>query len=214
MKHSPAPKINPGKRCLAAGRTGSGKSTWGSWMLERSPGRWVIMNPKHTAAYQDLPDSVVIPGLDFKAMDLELEKGNNRFMIVNPGSHEASPEEMDAFVMRLHQEWTHVGLCCDELYAMHQGNARAGQGLLGWLTRGRELKQSFLGLTQRPAWLSQFLYSESDYICTMSLALPDDRKRLVSMTGESIFNEELPPHYWLWYDMVQRDYRYFEPVPI
>lgn len=195
------------------GRTGSGKSTLANWFLKRSPGSWVILNPKHTAAYKELPDAVTIETLSFKKIDDVISSGKYRFVIVNPESTQADPDTMDAFIMHLHRSWRDVGLCCDELYTLHKGNGMAGQGLLGWLTRGRELGQSFLGLTQRPSFLSQFLYSESDYIGTMSLSLRKDRKRLEELTDQPQMGRRVPDYYWLWYETRGEKLRLFEPIP-
>lgn len=205
------PLIKPGKRALAAGRTGSGKSTWACWMLRRSPLHWIILNPKHTAAYKDLPDSTVVNSLDMARIEKALQR--NRYVIVNPNSRETNPDSLDDFILALHESWRDVGLCCDELYSAHK-NGVAGQGLIGWLTRGRELRQSFLGLTQRPAWLSQFLFSESDYICGMSLQLDKDRKRMVEMTGRDEFSVRVPPRYWLWYNVADEALEYYKPIPV
>lgn len=57
------PVIAPGKRCLAVGRTGSGKSEWSRWMIRRSPLKWVVIDMKIDQGFdgmgktiQDLPD--------------------------------------------------------------------------------------------------------------------------------------------------------------
>lgn len=205
------PKITAGKRLLVAGRTGSGKSALACWFLQRSQQTWVVLNPKHTGAYKNLPDSNVVKSLDPKKVSDSIKK--YKYTIVNPPSSTADPDTMDAFIMWLHDSWTNIGLCCDELYAIHKGG-HAGQGLLGWLTRGRELKQSFLGLTQRPAFLSQFLFSESDYIVSMSLSLKKDRKRMEEMTDRPAFNKVLDKYYWLYYDISNESLRYFEPIPV
>lgn len=194
-----------------AGRTGSGKSTWARWMLTRSPGTWIILNPKHTEAYDQLKDSVKVKTIN--ALKVEAALKRYRFVIVNPPSNESNPDLLDAFISWLHVNWRNVGLCCDELYTLHK-NGVAGQGLIGWLTRGRELKQSFLGLTQRPAWLSQFLFSESDYIGSMALNLPDDRKRMEKMTGKREFDIQLAKRDWLWYNIDKDLLNYFGPVPV
>ena len=136
----------------------------------------------------------------------------NRFTVINPTSAQADAETMDAFVLWLHQSYTHIGLCVDELYTLHS-NGRAGEGLIGWLTRGRELKQSFLGLTQRPAWVSKFLLSESDYLGEMSLTLEADRKVMRDIIGSPEALVKLPPYVWLWYDMSADQLRKFGPVP-
>lgn len=214
MAERALPKIARGKRAIIAGRTGSGKSTLANWFLMRSPGHWLILNPKWTKSYNALPDSVTVDyngAGDFK----KVEKGimTSRYTVLQPSSHAASHDVLDDIVMVLHERYEGVGLCVDELYSMHNAG-RAGEGLLGWLTRGRELHQSFLGLTQRPSWLTQFLFSESDYIGGMSLGLEDDRKRMVKMTGHAAFERNLPPHFWLWYDAGKHDLRKFGPVPL
>lgn len=205
------PQIKPGMRASIAGRSGSGKSTLAKWLLERSPGYWLILNPKHTSAYSELTDSTTINGFDFKKIEKSLTEF--RFTIVNPTSVQASPENMDDFIAYLHSQYTSLGLCVDELYTLHK-NGQAGQGLIGWLTRGRELRQSFLGLTQRPAWVSKFLFSESNFIGEMSLNLVEDRKRMYEITGRSAMLEKLPAREWLWYDNEADTLRKFGAVPV
>lgn len=208
----PAPIIKRGQRAIMAGRTGSGKSTWARWMLERSPGTWVILNPKHTDAYNGFEsESIIVPTLAPAKVEPAMKRA--RFVVINPETWEADPDTLDAFITWLHNSWQNVGLCCDELYKLHK-NGVAGQGLIGWLTRGRELKQSFLGLTQRPSWLSQFLFSESDYIGSMALNLPDDRKRMEKMTGKEAFSAKLDKRDWLWYNVDSDSLDYYGAVPI
>lgn len=207
----PPPRINPGKRAVVAGRTGAGKSSLANWLLQNSPGHWVILNPKWTKAFAALPGSATIEGLDMKKIAKSIEE--NRFTIVNPNPNQQSPDLLDLFIQWLHESFTDVGLCLDESYAVHT-NGKAGAGLIGWLTRGRELKQSFIGLTQRPAWLSKFLFSESDYIVSMSLTMEEDRKRMFEFTGRMEYLKKLPPYEWLWYDVAQDSLRAFDPVPL
>ena len=211
---SALPRVGRGKRAIIAGRTGSGKSTLANWFLMRSPGHWVILNPKWTKSYNRLPDSVTVHysgDSDFKKLERAIME--SRYAVVEPSSHAADNQTLDELVMTMHEKFEDIGLCVDELYSMHNGG-RAGEGLLGWLTRGRELRQSFLGLTQRPSWLTQFLFSESDYIGGMSLGLEDDRKRMVKMTGMQAFETVLPKHHWLWYDAGEHRLRKFGPVPL
>lgn len=207
------PIIKPGQRVLAAGRSGSGKSTLARWLLTRSPLKWVILNPKGTKAYDELPDTAKINSLDMGKIEKALKDRRVRYVIVNPNSSEIKPDVMDDFILELHNSWTSVGLCCDELYTLHK-NGVAGQGLIAWLTRGRELKQSFLGLTQRPAWISQFLFSESNFILGMSLNLQKDRNRMYEMTEKEEYRKKLKALDWLWYNTDTEDLNYFGPVPI
>lgn len=210
MSRLPPPKIEPGKRAVVAGRTGSGKSTLAEWLLIQSPGHWLIINPKATAAYDKLPDSKKIEGIDLAKITKSMQE--NRFTIVNPTRQQNNFETLDALIVWLHDGWLNVGLCVDELYAIHQ-NGRPGEGLIAWLTRGRELKQSFLGLTQRPAWVSKFLMSEADYIGVMALNLKEDRKRMYEITGQELFEISPEPFYWHWYNVSKDSVRSFGPVP-
>jgi len=205
------PVINPGKRAIAAGRTGSGKSTLAKWMLQVSPGYWVILNPKNTRAYDDLPDVNNVDGIDITKIRKSIEE--HRFTIITPKAGELDPDVLDLLINWLITEYTNIGICIDELYAVHK-NGKAGAGLIGLLTRGRELKQSFFGLTQRPAWLSKFLFSEADYIIGMSLNLEDDRKRMYEFTSKRQFLEKQPERDWLWYDVGTDTLRAFNPVPV
>lgn len=206
------PQIGPGKRALIAGRTGTGKSTLACWLLSRSAQRWVIFNPKHTGAYRDLPGAVILR--EFDAPRLEATLKSAQYVILDFATDEANAEFMDAVLQWCHERFKNLGICIDELYTLHTGNARAGDGLISWLTRGREKKQSFLGLTQRPAWISRFLFSESDYIGSLDLSLADDRKRLYDMTGQEAFMRRLTGHDWLWYIVAADRIGLYGPVPI
>lgn len=209
---SKPPKIERGKRAILAGRTGSGKSTLARWLLMQSPGSWLILNPKWTAAYDKLPGAVKVHGFDFGKIERHFDN-RQRFIVVNPEQHQMNPETLDDFVNYFHSMYEGFGLCCDELYMMHN-HGRPGPGLIGVLTRGRELKQSFLGLTQRPAWVSKFLFSEADYIGRMSLSLKQDRKTMVEYMGADADAEsDLAPFDWDWYDVAADKLRHMQPVP-
>lgn len=207
------PQVNPGQRAIIAGRTGSGKSTLVNFLTKRSPGQWVVLNPKHTKAYSALPGAVTMHGFDLKKLEKLLLKDGVRYVIINPQSHQANMETMDLFIEYMHEHYENVGIVCDELYTLHK-NGIPGDGLIGWLTRGRELKQSFIGLTQRPAWISKFLISEADYVCSMSLVLEDDRKTMYKSTGQIEMLKQLPEREWLWYTVKTNKLRHLGAVPL
>lgn len=207
---TPPPRIETGKRCLIAGRTGSGKTTLGAWFLVRSLQHWVILNPKHTPLYRELPYSIV--HREFDAKRISQDSKRYKFVVLELSGEEAEVSYMDGIIAWLHSALQNIGLCADELYTLHSGG-RAGPGLLGWLTRGREIKQSFVGLTQRPAWISQFCFSESDLICGMDLTLEDDRDRMYKMTGDLHFLERVQDHRWLCYNVQQARTTLYAPVP-
>jgi hypothetical protein len=193
------PRLNPGTRTVVAGRTGSGKTTLAAYflfMLSRQ--HWVILNPKHTAGYKTLPGAVVMDGWNAKSFDKAIAE--HRFVIINFRKDETNPEFMDEVVSFIHENYEDIGICADELYYLHKGG-KPGDGLVGLLTRGRERNQTFLGLMQRPAWVSRFCFSESDNIVGMALNLKDDRKKLVEMTGDGDFIKSLDKRLWRWYNV-------------
>lgn len=198
MQGDNLPTIGAGKRAVISGRTGSGKSTLGCWLLNRSLQHWVILNPKWTGIYKDLPDSNTLK--NFKESDFNKSLEKHRFTILNFDGNTANADYMDSVVEYIHGSFENVGLCADELYTLHSAG-KAGPGLTGWLTRGRELKQSFVGMVQRPAWVSRFCFSEADYIVGMDLTAIEDRKRLYECCGNEHFKDRMEPRKWLWYDV-------------
>jgi hypothetical protein len=206
------PRIEDGQRVTVAGRTGSGKTTLACYLMERSPQTWVVMNPKHTAGYKFLPGIVVLNKYDEKQLKREMERA--KYVALNLSGDQASAEYMDAITERLHHSFRNLGLCFDELYTAHTGSGKAGPGLTGWLTRGRELRQSFLGLTQRPVWVSRFCFSEADCIISMDLTLEADRRVLYEHTGQEPFLDRQLNHKWLSYDVSEDRLDLYGPVPV
>jgi len=205
------PIVRPGKRAIVSGRTGSGKSTLACWLLNRTRQHWVILNPKWTAAYKELPESEVITRFDESKVNQSIDK--NRFTIINFDGKTANAEYMDEVISFIHSRYENIGICADELFTLHTGG-RPGAGLTSWLTQGRELKQTFIGLTQRPAWISRFCFSEADYIIGMDLSLKEDRKRLHENSGCPYFEGRIEPRKWLFYDVNADSISKYGAVPL
>lgn len=206
------PTVKSGTRTIVAGRTGSGKTSLAKFLMEtRSRQHWVILNPKHTEGYDTLPDAVVLDGWNEKKFEKAIE--SHRFVVLNFKRHELTHDFMDAVLLDIHDNYNNIGICCDELYYLHKG-MEAGDGLIGILTRGRERKQTFLGLVQRPKRISLFAFSESDYIVSMALNLEGDRARMVEATGNEGFIVSLPKYVWRWYNVDADTAHLWGPVPI
>lgn len=206
------PTLDPGTRAVIAGRTGSGKTSLARYLMQRRNNQhWVILNPKHTAGYKSLPDAVVMDGWNAKKFARALQE--HRFVVLNFRTLELTNDFMDAVLNYIHETYDNIGICCDELYYLHK-NGEAGNGLIGILTRGRERKQTFLGLVQRPKRISLFIFSESDYIVGMALNLEGDRKRMVEASGDRSFLPPLPKYHWVWYTVDADTAQHWGPVPL
>lgn len=176
MKHlETPPKLKPGERILLCGATGSGKTEWARWYATRVPQHVIAIDPKASLS-RDVKTSW---SATLKSL------GENRLTVYAP-PRGYGPREIDALIGDLHDTMTNVCLWLDEAYALHS-RGQAGDGLIAWITRGRGLRQSLIACTQRPAWISQMLISESEYVMTGDLRLPQDRKKLVDSTGSPVF---------------------------
>jgi energy-coupling factor transporter ATP-binding protein EcfA2 len=213
------PSIKPGTRTTIAGRTGSGKTRLARYLMEqRSTQHWVIFNPKHTSGYNEMSGAIVLRKWEHRKFDKAIEK--HRFVVLNFAANELNHEYMDAIVQWIHENYEDIGFCFDELYFMHR-NMEPGEGMVGLYTRGRERKQSVLGLVQRPKRISLFCFSEADYIGSMSLNLEMDRKRMVEATGNTSFmlDEKSQPgsldkFHWRWYNVDADTAQLWGPVPL
>jgi len=210
---SDMPKMLSGSRMFIAGSTGSGKSTLASHFVKASPQHAVIFNPKHTAAYKGLPGVNVID--DVKMAKIEKSIVKNKVTVLNLPAEYFDALPQDAILKYLHQKYENIMLVADELTTLHKGG-RCFAGLKSVLTLGRELNQTFIGCTQRPAWLDQHVMSESEYYVCMYLKLARDRKRMMEEIGHPEIMEKIPKRWWFWKDDndPQDRLRYFKPIPL
>ncbi len=200
------PKVERGQRALVLGRTGSGKTTGALWLVSRSPGPWVLLNIKYDEAMSKCgPDCPMDVGAILKA------QRDSRVVVVHPEAFDQ--QTLDDFIFDLAESKAATGLCIDELLYVSKGNGQAGQGVLAWLTRGRSRKQSFIGCTQRPANVSNYLYSEADYYMLYNLKLEKDWAKIREYTGRADLRQERAAHRFGWYDVAEDEKTEFGAVP-
>jgi hypothetical protein len=146
-----------------------------------------------------------IPGIKHIELSSKAPKKPGLY-IVHPNPNEQ--DEVETFLWKL---WAHenVGLYIDEGY-MIPARSPAFQAIL---TQGRSKHIPLITLTQRPAWLTRFAFSEADYIQLFKLTDKRDLK-LVSLFMPMPIEKPLPgPYYSYWYDNARNYGAVLSPVP-
>jgi DNA helicase HerA-like ATPase len=205
------PTIRRGTRAFFAGSTGSGKTTLATEFIKRTSQHAVIFNPKHTAGYNRLPGAHVLD--DVKMEKIERSIARNKFTLLNLPSEYFEAEYQDEILKYLHLRFNNIMLVADELSTLHK-NGRSFRGLKSVLALGRELNQTFIGLTQRPSWIDRSVISEADYLGIMRLNLLRDRKTVNEEIGNPAVLHKLDDRKWFWYDVQADNLRLFNPLQI
>jgi hypothetical protein len=195
------------QRTFVTGRTGSGKTVFGLWLLSagdlaRRP--WLIFDYKldsHLAKIQRSRDLGVHDKLPKLAGLYHLR--------LTPGIDDDAVENL------LRRVWRcgNIGLYFDEGYSVPQGPWKSGFRTI--MTQGRSLGISAIVLTQRPVWIDKFAMSEADFYAIFHLNQKDDRKRVGELLPDDAtdIDERLDEYHCRWYDVVSDKLCYLKPAP-
>lgn len=189
-------------RLAVIGRTGSGKTQAAAWHLSGKDFKaqpWVILNTKGDPFLNEIAD---IEGV--QAIDITDTPGDEGLYITSPLPSQGI--EIDAFLRRC---WLkqNIGVYIDEGYMIDLTD-----GLNALLTQGRSRQIPMIVLSQRPAWLSKFVFSEADYIQLFHLQNSDDRKNVAKFVP---FDPRwrLQQFHSYWYNVGKNEIVQFAPVP-
>ena len=188
------------KRTAVVGRTGTGKSVFGFWVLSESDFEtqpWVIIDYK----YEELINSV----------DRIKEIGLNQ-VPKHPGLYKVHPhpeaeEDVDRFLWKIWKA-ENIGVLVDEAYMLpDKGGFRAV------LTQGRSKHIPVITLSQRPVWISRFVFTQADYHAIFHLNDDKDVLTVQSFIPKGTLKDRLPDYHSRWYDVGQDMVATMLPAP-
>lgn len=197
------PKID--QRVTVVGRTGSGKTQFGAWLLSESrfdliP--YVIIDYKR--------DRLLNSSERIRRIGVNETPKHPGVYIVHPLPHEEAGVE--GFLWRCWKR-ENTGIYFDEMYSLPEdGKSKA---LRAVLTQGRSKNVPAICVSQRPAWLSRFVFTETDHIACFHLNDVEDRRRVQSfMPPEADIIETIPPRFsCVWYRVTDHALFRLQPVP-
>jgi hypothetical protein len=192
-------------RIAVIGPTGSGKTYAAIWHLslqnfDVKP--WIIIDPK-------IDDNIAqIEGVE--EIDLYADKLPSQAGLYIAHPVPSQMDDLDDYFMRVWEQ-ENIGLYCDEGYMNADGD-----GFLACLTQGRSKRIPMIILCQRPAFISRFVWSESQFFQAFDMTHEDDRKKLnMFMRGRnaSIGDKHLPEFHSWYFDVKQQTLFAMKPVP-
>lgn len=191
-------------RTLVVGRTGSGKTFAGLWLLSEMPVDempWVIIDYKRESKIAAIPHAQFI---DFNTIPQA------------PGVYIIQPlqNQHDEVTAYLEEIWRreNIGVFIDEGVMLARNDA-----LDTILIQGRSKHIPVIMLSQRPVGISRFAFSESQYF--MIFPNHDKRERKTVSEFTTLFQEPelmehtLPRYHSWWFDVSEQQKIPLKPVP-
>ncbi len=182
------------------GRNGSGKTVAALWHLSLqniNTQPWIILDYK-------LDENIDrIPGLRHLDGYKEIPRKPGIYaMHPRPGEK----EEIDEYLWKV-WERERTGIYIDEGYMVD------GPAFEACLTQGRSKRIPMIVLSQRPSWISRFVFSESRFYQVFSLSDMRDRKTVGEFVPGYAKLPPLPEYHSHYYDVDSNRLSVLKPVP-
>jgi DNA helicase HerA-like ATPase len=191
---------NDTERHAIVGTTGSGKTIFGLWCLSHrsyTEMPWIIIDSKRDEHIAQLPADEIKTG-----DDVPREAG---LYVVRPTVDEIDDGAVSDLLMRI-WDAERTGIFIDEGYMLPPRD----RGLRTVLTQGRSKRIPMICLSQRPAFVSPFLLSESEVKSIFYLEHPADIER-VNEWMPACNPHLLQDHESYWYQRSARIFRFLGP---
>jgi hypothetical protein len=194
----------PTHKTAIVGRTGSGKTVAAVWHLSNADfdeRPWILLDYKNDELINSIERAEQI---DYDEMP---EEPGIYILKVLPGDEERVSEWFK-------QVWEteNVGVLIDEGYMIDPRD----QWFNACLTQGRSKKISMIILSQRPVWLSRFVFSEADFFQIFDLTHSKDMDKVreyVRDDERQQLERPLENFHSFYYDVGRRRLETFGPVP-
>lgn len=192
-------------RTLIIGRTGSGKTYAGIWLLSQMPVEdmpWIIFDFKGDKSIARIPFAQPI------TIDAPLPTTPGVYVIRPlPGQD----DEMTEFLLRV-WDTEGIGLYIDEAFQLAKNSS-----LDAILIQGRSKNIPVIMLTQRPVGISRFAFSESQFLMVFPNHDKRERKTISEFTplfqSGDLEEHLLPRFHSYWYDVIGNSVTALKPVP-
>lgn len=197
---SPFRLPGPRDRLAVIGRTGSGKTHMAAWVL--SLANWdkrpfVVIDYKRDDLLAELPAEEI----DVRAKRIPRWPG---LYIVHPPPR--SEDDVEELMWRVWRRGN-TGLYIDEGHMLPDRHA-----LQAILSQGRSKSIQAIVLTQRPKWVSRFVFSEADAFSVFHLNDRRDRSTVQEVAPVDL-SQPLERHHSYWYRVSDDQLYKLNPVP-
>lgn len=198
-----------------AGRTGSGKTFLAKKYLANYK-NVVVLDTKGLVSWPEIPGTEwtgeekekLINNGKSKELTMvfnlkNIEDVDTPKIIYRPPWEELNEEYFNAFFQWVYRRKNTI-VWVDEVMSICPSPFKIPEYYKAILTRGRQRKTAVWSLTQRPSGIPQLIMSESTHFFIFDLNMPQDRDKLVEVTG-AVELYEKPGKYLFWYYHVEQE---------
>lgn len=183
------------------GRNGSGKSHAALWHLSK--------RNFETMPYVaiDFKGDELINSIE-RARHIELRELPKRpgVYIVHPTPQDVEDGAVDDFLWRMYER-ENIGAWIDESYML-----RGSKAFETLLVQGRSKRIPLTVLTQRPVWVSRYIFSEAAYFQVFALTDKRDKATVETIVPVNL-EARLPEFHSYYYDVLRDELFILRPVP-